>query len=149
LADSGFKPLEDANNSLKAALPSHLRLTPFNTDTCVDERRSRTYFLIHAVHSLCTIALYREYMAFLPFTVDEPKGPLDEPKIKETKPEEELRAYWIHQARTCFGAAKDLADLLHACQLAKAAVDAPFAGFAVYTVAWCGEMDLPNIAANR
>jgi hypothetical protein len=137
--ESGFKKLEDDNQRLKAALPRHLVLTPRNTDTHIFYRTSRNYLLIHALHSLCTIALYREYMAFSPWNVQNPQGPLDEPKITEPVPEDQPE-YWITQARRCFGAAKDFADLLKACQLANALVDTPIAGFATYIVAWCGEL---------
>lgn len=96
---------------------------------------------IHAVHTISTIALYREYVPFTPFGLTEPKGPLDEPRIKEEKPEEELRKYWIEQARFLFGAARDFADLLGACQSANVEIDALCVGFTTYTVAWCGELD--------
>ena len=77
-------------------------------------------------------------MAFAPWNVQKPQGPLDEPKITEPVPKHQPE-YWVTQARRCFGAAKDFADLLKACQSGNALVDTPIAGFATYIVAWCGE----------
>jgi hypothetical protein len=91
---------------------------------------------MHAILSLNTIALYREYMAFLPWNITRPDGPLDEPKIDATPRDKE---YWVDQARKCFGAARDLADLLRAAKSANALVDSPIVGWATYIVAWCGE----------
>jgi len=88
------------------------------------------------MHSLCTIALYREYMAFAPFSVTTPEGPLDEPRVNKAIPYPD---YWVRQARKCFGAAREFTDLLEACHRADALVDTPIAGFATYIVAWCGE----------
>jgi hypothetical protein len=77
-------------------------------------------------------------MAFKPWNLKKPEGPLDEPKITESPPEDQPN-YWITQARRCFGAAKDFADLLKTCQSADALVDSPIAGWATYIVTWCGE----------
>jgi hypothetical protein len=95
--------------------------------------------LIHALLSLSTIALYREYMAFLPWNVTTPIGPRDEPRITEELPADQ-QDYWITQARKCFGAAKDFADLLRPAKSANALVDSPIVGWATYIVAWCGEL---------
>jgi hypothetical protein len=65
-----------------------------------------------------------------------PAEPLDEPKINETPP---IKEYWINQARLCFGAAKDFADLLRTCRGAGVLVDTTIAGWATYVVGWCGE----------
>jgi hypothetical protein len=136
-SNSGFKELEDNNKRLKAALPKELMLTSRNTEHHIAFGNSRNYLLIHAMHTLCTIALYREYMAFSPFSVDVPKGPLDEPRITAIPPVEN---YWVHQASQCFGAAREFADLLRACHQANALVDTPIAGFATYIVAWSGRL---------
>ena len=136
---SGFKPLEDEHHRFLAALPQHLVLTSRNTADHIADKTARTYVLIHAVHSLCTISLYREYMAFLPWNVTTPIGPLDEPRIKTEVPADDPD-YWVNQARRCFGAARSFADLLRACQSANALVDTPIAGFASYIVAWCGTL---------
>jgi hypothetical protein len=131
-----FKQLEDDNLRLKAGLPRHLTLTSLNTADHVIDKTSRSYLLIHALYTLCTIALYREYMAFSPWNTKEPCGPLDEPRITDEPPEAD---YWIKQARRMFGDARNFADLLKACRSANALVDSPVAGWTTYIVAWCGK----------
>jgi hypothetical protein len=133
-----FRKLELGHQELKARLPDHLTLTPLHTEDIIYDKtkNSRNYVLIHALHSLITIALYREYMAFAPWWTNMPVGPLDEPKIVDSPP---TKDYWINQARLCFGAAKDFADLLRACRGAGALVDSTIAGWATYIVGWCGE----------
>lgn len=95
---------------------------------------------MHAGHLLCSITLYREYMAFLPFSLHEPIGPLDAPKIPKQKvpPNEN---YWRNQASNCFGAARSLVDLLHTCQEANLLVETPLAGFATWQAVHCGEFE--------
>jgi hypothetical protein len=135
---SKFRKLELGHQELKDRLPDHLTLTPLHTDDYIYDKtkNSRSYVLIHALHSLITIALYREYMAFAPWGRTMPVGPLDEPRFAESPPNKD---YWIQQARRCFGAAKDFADLLRACRSAGALVDSTIAGWATYIVGWCGE----------
>lgn len=137
--DSAFSKLEVEHQRLKNALPMHLRLTPRNTNNHITDKTSRNYLLIHALHSLTTVSLYREYMAFLPWNVQVPQGPLDGPRLKDPMPDDRPK-YWITQACECFGAAKDFADLLKVCQSANALVETPIAGFATYITAWCGEL---------
>jgi hypothetical protein len=95
--------------------------------------------MIHALHTLCTIALYREYIAFAPWGKAKPEGPLDEPRITEPLPNDHPD-YWIVQARKCFGAGKDFAELLRVCHSAGALVESTIAGWATYIVGWCGEL---------
>jgi hypothetical protein len=133
---SGFFKLEAKNEMLKAALPRHLILTQHNTDTRIYSPPSKNYVTIHALHTLSTVALYREYLAFAPWHERRPVGPIDEPKISELPPQED---YWIQQARACFGACKAFADLLRSCRKADALVESVVAGWATYIVAWCGE----------
>lgn len=137
--ESTFKRLATDNENFKADLPKQLKLSRLNTDARIYDKKFRTYMQIHAVHSLSTIALYREYVPFTPFGLTEPKGPLDEPRLKGTPPDED---YWIKQARLLFGAARDFADLLGACQSAGVELDALCCGFTTYTVAWCGELNI-------
>lgn len=94
--------------------------------------------MLHAVITLCTIALYREYMAFLPFKVESPQGPLDEPKF-EQKPPDDKPDYWVDQARECFKAAKEFSDLVQECWRWDRLVETPVSAFTVYTVAFCGK----------
>lgn len=137
--DTGFYHLEKSNKQLKQALPRLLVLTSQNTKNKIGFRTTRSYLLIHAMHTLCTIALYREYMAFCPFSVKVPDGPLDEPKIDE-KPPEDKKDYWIKQADDCFRAAREFFDLIEACHQAHALVDIPIVGWATYIVAWCSKL---------
>ncbi|KAF2031979.1 hypothetical protein EK21DRAFT_43906, partial [Setomelanomma holmii] len=134
---SKFKELEEDGQRLKGALPRNLTLTPRNTSHHVTYKTGRNYLLIHALHTLCTIALYREYMPFLPFIVKRPQGPLDEPRIDEKKFPLPHPDYWVKQARDCFGDAREFADLLKACRAANALAESPFAGFTCYIVSWC------------
>lgn len=136
--ECGFKQLEDDNQRLKSALPRRFVLTPRNTETHISYKTSRNYVLIHAIYTLCTVALYREYMPFLPWNVQRPQGPLDEPKITEKLPDGQGN-YWSNQAQICFGVARDFAHLLRSCQPAHALVETPIAGWATYIVAWCGK----------
>jgi hypothetical protein len=127
-----------------------MMLGSHNTRNKLSCKISRNYIVMHAILSLNTIALYREYMAFLPWDIARPDGPLDKPKIEETPPDKE---YWVNQARKCFGAAKDFADLLRAAKSANALVDSPIVGWATYIVAWCSEWpevcSFPFRKANR
>lgn len=95
---------------------------------------------MHAGHLLCSIVLYREYTAFLPFHLNAPIGPLDAPKIPKHKvpPTEH---YWRDQASECFGAARSLVDLLHTCQEANILVETPLAAFATWQAVLCGKFD--------
>jgi hypothetical protein len=95
--------------------------------------------MIHALHTLCTIALYTQYMPFAPWGKGKPEGPLDEPRITEPLPNDHPD-YWIVQARKCFGAGKDFAELLRVCQSAGALVESTIAGWATYIAGWCGEL---------
>lgn len=122
---------------LRAGLPQPLTLTTQHTYDHIYSKTSRDYVMIHALHTLCTIALYREYIAFAPWGKAKPEGPLDEPRITQPLPDD-MPDYWIDQARKCFGAGKDFAELLIACDAANALVDSTIAGWATYIVGWCG-----------
>ncbi|KAF2023824.1 hypothetical protein EK21DRAFT_94590 [Setomelanomma holmii] len=134
---SKFRELEENGRRLKYTLPRHLTLAPQNTSHHISYKSVRNYLLIHALHTLCTMALYREYMAFLPFNVKRPQGPLDEPRIDEKKFPLPYPDYWVNQARKCFGDARNFADLLKACRAANALAESPFTGFTCYIVSWC------------
>lgn len=153
---SQFWRLESELNRLRAALPNGHRLGSRNTAIHIHNGTSRTYVLIHAIFTLCTISLYREYMAFLPWKVEAPQGPLDKPTIKEKEPDAD---YWIDQARKCFGAAKEFADLLRSCwshhshlphQSQGFLVETPIVGWTTYIVGWCGmyKFSLSSLIAN-
>jgi hypothetical protein len=92
---------------------------------------------MHAFLMLSTVALYREYIAFSPWRVTTPVGPLDDPKVTEPLPKDRPN-YWVEQASDCFGAVKGFASILQACKVQSLVVESPIAGFATYLVAWCG-----------
>lgn len=135
---SKFWKLESQHDELKAALPTQTSLTAKNTKkhAYIRSKRSCAYVSVHAIYCLCTIALYREYMAFAPWAVSCPVGPLDEPRLKGSPPNAE---YWIRQAQKCFGAAKDYVELLKACQKGSNLTESPIVGFATFLAAWCGK----------
>ncbi|KAF1911707.1 fungal-specific transcription factor domain-containing protein [Ampelomyces quisqualis] len=133
---STFHDLELKLEALQAALPKHLRYTQRNTTARIYSKTSRIYVEIHAAYRLSAIALYREYMAFAPLGQPGPTGPLDKPLLTPRHPKDDPE-YWIRQARTCFGAAREFADLLKACKVANCLVDSAIVGFATYIVAWC------------
>lgn len=130
-----FKQLEHKLQLLKAGLPEQLQLTPENTQDRI-YNGSDKYVLIHAMYMMCTVWLYREYMAMMPWKLTFPQGPLDEPLITEKPPHPN---YWIDQAKACFGACKDFADLLHSVHSSSSnnrLVETPTVAFATFTVAW-------------
>ncbi|KAH3952827.1 hypothetical protein HBH98_179290 [Parastagonospora nodorum] len=133
---STFYKLVQGYEVLRAGLPQPLTLTTQHTYDHIYSKTSRDYVMIHALHTLCTIALYREYIAFAPWGKAKPEGPLDEPRITQPLPDD-MPDYWIDQARKCFGAGKDFAELLIACDAANALVDSTIAGWATYIVGWC------------
>lgn len=76
-------------------------------------------------------------MAFMPWDEPEPRGPLDEPRIEKIPNEPD---YWKNQARKCFRAAREFADLLETFRVAQTLDPNPLVGFAAFTVATCGEL---------
>ncbi|KAH3938434.1 hypothetical protein HBH98_161960 [Parastagonospora nodorum] len=128
--DSKFRKLELGHQELKARLPDHLTLTQLHTEDIIYDRANnlRDYILIHALHSLITIALYREYMAFAPWRANM------EPKIGKFPP---TKDYWVNQARLCCDAARAFADLLRAYRRAGVLVHSIIAGWATYIIGWC------------
>ena len=131
-----FKKLEDKLKRLKCDLPYNLQLTPDNTEDRVFTNPGK-YVSIHAMYTLCFIWLYREYMPTSPWTIQYPCGPLDEPLIDETPPEE---AYWINQAKDCARACSEFTNLLHKIGFPKAhsnPVQTPMVAFACYAVRFC------------
>jgi hypothetical protein len=132
-----FYHLEERLLHLKRSLPLDLQLTPRNTEVHIYTGTSRVYVLMHAFLMLSTVALYREYIAFSPWRVTTPVGPLDDPKVTEPLPKDRPN-YWVEQASDCFGAVKGFASILQACKVQSLVVESPIAGFATYLVAWCG-----------
>lgn len=139
---SMFYKLEEQLNTLKRALPQDHVLNVHNTQCHIEANTSRHYTLMHTGHLLCSIALYREYMCFLPYELEKPVGPLDEPTLPESKYPLPYTSYWEDQARACFSAARGLVDLLHACEENHVMVETPFSGFAIWQAVICGKLYL-------
>ncbi|PVI03840.1 hypothetical protein DM02DRAFT_625544 [Periconia macrospinosa] len=118
-------------------LPEEIRLLPAQTRTHIEDRTSRSYTLLHSVLAICDISLHREYLPFAPFGVDRPNGPIDPPLVKgDPDPPD----YWDKSAQRCFKAARDIIELMWACNESKVLVHTPLTGFAIYsslfTVVW-------------
>ncbi|KAF2856098.1 hypothetical protein T440DRAFT_485244 [Plenodomus tracheiphilus IPT5] len=133
-----FRKLEKKLQQFKTELPDQLQLTAENNQDRV-YNGSEPYLLIHALYTVCTVFLYREYMAMAPWTVQKPVGPLDEPLIRAIPPSED---YWIEQARRCWKVCKEFIDFLDALQSARTSAalplpQVPTVAFASFTVALC------------
>ena len=125
---------------MKKLIPSDLRLSPSRTEAHIRLRTSRNYVQLHAIFTLCSIALHREYMPFLPFECKKPSGPTDAPTFEGIVPPTNKGGedYWDIRAQECFKAAKEFHDLLHTCQEGGVLVETPVTVFAVYHVLVCG-----------
>ncbi|KAK5165459.1 uncharacterized protein LTR77_008988 [Saxophila tyrrhenica] len=121
----------------KNSLPRDNMLSPSNTQAHISMKSSTPYTLIHCVYLLCQIALHREYVPFLPIRCEKPEGPLDPPLFPSNKYEVPAR-FWEESARECFKSARELMDLVRACQEWSVLVETPIVGFAIYTVAFVG-----------
>lgn len=131
-----FKKLENKLRLFKAELPDQLQLTPENNQDRI-YNGSDNYLLIHALYTVCTVFLYREYMAMAPWAEKKPVGPLDEPLIRARLPTED---YWVNQAQECWKVCKEFIDLLDDMQSARRNADLPqmpTVAFASFTVALC------------
>lgn len=131
-----FKKLENKLRLFKQELPDQLQLTAENNQDRV-YNGSDNYLLIHALYTVCTVFLYREYMAMAPWAEKKPVGPLDEPLIRARPPTED---YWINQAQECWKVCKEFIDLLADMQSARRKSDLPqmpIVAFASFTVGLC------------
>lgn len=95
------------------------------------------YVLLHTVYNLCQIMLHREYVPFIPLRSKKPEGPLDPPLFPADK-YDVPPGFWEDSARQCFKAARDIMDLVRACDDCRVLVETPIVGFAIYTVAFVG-----------
>jgi hypothetical protein len=131
---SGFWKLDHKLQQHKRDLPENLQLTPGNT-TERTYHNPGPYVTIHAIYTMLSFWLYREYMAMSPWALDKPRGPLDEPLIEETPPDPE---YWINQAKDCWRACSEFAHLLHSIKSARihnSLAETPMVVFACFNVA--------------
>jgi hypothetical protein len=93
--------------------------------------------VMHVVYFLSLIVLHRAYLPFLPLRCNEPVGPLDEPAY----PREQYAVpdgFWRDSTRELFRAARNMMDLVIACQERGVLVETPLVGFAIYNAAFIG-----------
>ena len=127
-------------------MPRPFRLTHSNTQAHLTQGTSSTFTLIHTLYSLCLIILHREYVPFVPIRCERPEGPLDNPPDHQDMPD----GFWADSARQLFKAARDIMDLVQACQSRLMLVETPILGFGLYTVAFVGvyAMNFPHMDVN-
>ncbi|KAI9683605.1 MAG: hypothetical protein M1829_004909 [Trizodia sp. TS-e1964] len=118
-------------------LPRKHAFSAANTKGHLSKRSASPYTLIHTIYFLCLIVLHREYLPFFPIRCSKPQGPLDKPPfqadIYNIPPK-----WWEDSARDCFKAARDMMDLVRACQKWNALLETPTVGFAIYTAGFVG-----------
>jgi hypothetical protein len=134
---SKFAQLRRDCQEFKETLPDTLTLSRNNLQAHIEGRGAAAYMLIHVVHLLCQVFLHREYLPLLPFKQTKPSGPLDEPSFtgKEYQVPE---GFWEDNADTCFGAARDMIDLITTCNGYSRLAETPIIAFALYSVAFIG-----------
>lgn len=76
--------------------------------------------------------LHREYFPFMPTTVSRPSGPIDPPTLEAEAPE----CWWDTSALELFGAAENIAKLLHDASECDAEMLTPFVGFCAFSAAY-------------
>jgi hypothetical protein len=79
-----------------------------------------------------TIMLHREYFPFLPTPASVPRGPVDQPTLEAEAPE----GWWDESASVLFGAAEQIAKLLHDASDCGSEMLIPFVGFCAFSAAY-------------
>jgi hypothetical protein len=134
---SGFEPLDSEMQHLKGTVPRRLQISHANT-RYHDYLERSTYIRIHALFTLCEIAMSREYMPFLPWHGKTVRGPLDDRAALGLIPDVNRQPL---QDRAWFKAAKAFLTVFEHYQdhnsLAPLANN-PVVGFTMYSVA-CGK----------
>ena len=127
-------------------MPRPFRLAQSNTQAHLTQGTSSSFTLIHTLYSLCLIILHREYIPFVPIRCERPEGPLYNPPDQRDMPDD----FWADSARQLFKAARDIMDLVQACQFRGMLVETPILGFGLYTVAFVGvyAMNFPHMDVN-
>lgn len=128
--------LRQALEDFRAALPRQHLLNPQNTSAHIHINTSTPYTLVHITVSLCQILLYREFIPFIPFRHGKPQGPLDGASRHSSTLAPQ--GFWESSGQECFGAARNIIDLLRTCQEWGVAVETPIVGFAIYNVSLLG-----------
>ncbi|KAK2784077.1 hypothetical protein FQN52_009347 [Onygenales sp. PD_12] len=136
--ESRFSALRDLLVDYQENLSRNLQYTQRNTDTHIMYKNSLApYTLIHIIYFLSVIVLHRPYMQFLPLRCADPQGPIDEPCFPPEKchvPE----GFWRDSARELFKAARQMTELVKACQDRGVLMETPLVGFAIYNAAFIG-----------
>lgn len=136
--ESSFSKLRNKLAEFQESLPRKLQYSQRSTDGhSQNEHSFSAYMVMHVVYFLSLIVLHRAYLPFLPLRCNEPVGPLDEP----TFPREQYAVpdgFWRESTRELFRAARNMMDLVIACQERGVLVETPLVGFAIYNAAFIG-----------
>ncbi|PVH70812.1 hypothetical protein DL98DRAFT_617942 [Cadophora sp. DSE1049] len=130
-ASTKFSKLRQELEDFQAALPSTLALSKANLSVYIEKRDATTYVSMHTLYSLCLIMLHREYIPFIPLRCQKPQGPLDEPIFAEEDIEIPV-GFWEQSAEAIFRAARDVVDIVRACQDSNCLPQTPQITFAVW-----------------
>ncbi|KAF2266784.1 hypothetical protein CC78DRAFT_107252 [Lojkania enalia] len=138
---SRFRQLEIELETFQESLPPDWIYSEGNTSGHKRVGSTTPYVLINVARLLCSVMLHREYLPFIPVSVDKPQGPLDEPTFHadERTPHENAH-YWEDSARKCFRAARDIVDLLEACTKANVLPETPLVAFGSWQTAFVGKI---------
>lgn len=136
--ESSFAKLRTKLAEFQESLPRKLQYSQRSTDGhSQNEHSLSAYMVMHVVYFLSLIVLHRAYLPFLPLRCSDPVGPLDEP----TFPREQYsvpEGFWRESTRELFRAARNMMDLVIACQERGVLVETPLVGFAIYNAAFIG-----------
>lgn len=76
--------------------------------------------------------MHREYFPFLPTLESTPQGPVDQPMLEAAAPE----GWWNESSRALFGAAENIAKILHESSECGVHLMTPFAGFCAFSAGY-------------
>lgn len=91
-----------------------------------------TFAYLNLLYYVSTLMLHREYFPFLPTLESTPQGPVDHPMLEATAPD----GWWDESARILFGAAENLAKILHESSECGVHLMTPFAGFCAFSAGY-------------
>ncbi|KAM5349161.1 hypothetical protein ACJ41O_008984 [Fusarium nematophilum] len=88
-----------------------------------------SFIYLNMLYYLSVIMLHREYFPFLPTAESTPNGPIHPPLLEAEAPP----GWWEDSARDLFGAAEQIASLLHEASECGIPLMTPFSGFCAFT----------------
>ncbi|KAM3506968.1 hypothetical protein MY11210_007341 [Beauveria gryllotalpidicola] len=91
-----------------------------------------TFTYLNLLYYVSTLMLHREYFPFLPTLESTPQGPVDHPMLEATAPE----GWWDESAGILFGAAHNIARILHESCECGVHLMTPFAGFCAFSAGY-------------